>query len=126
MPRERPRERRLTGKDLIVWLKDNPPRPRPGRPASARALTSPVCFKEKTGTDFQVVPYRAVGPATIDLVAGQIDIMFDEASNSLPQYRKCDQAFAVTSPTRLASAPDIPTVDEAGLSGLYVSCWPGI
>ncbi|MGY4430240.1 tripartite-type tricarboxylate transporter receptor subunit TctC [Bradyrhizobium sp. F1.13.1] len=63
----------------------------------------------------------------IDLVAGQIDIMFDQASNSLPHYKNgAIKAFAVTSPTRLASAPDIPTVDEAGLPGLYISYWHGI
>jgi tripartite-type tricarboxylate transporter receptor subunit TctC len=73
------------------------------------------------------VPYRGAGPAMIDLVAGQIDIMFDQASNSLPQYKNnAIKAFAVTSPTRLASAPDIPTVDEAGLPGLYISYWHGI
>lgn len=63
----------------------------------------------------------------IDLVAGQIDIMFDQASNSLPHVKSgAIKAFAVTSPTRLASAPDVPTVDEAGLPGLYISYWHGI
>ena len=63
----------------------------------------------------------------IDLVAGQIDIMFDQASNSLPQCKTArSRRVAVTSPTRLASAPDIPTVDEAGLPGLYISYWHGI
>jgi len=73
------------------------------------------------------VPYRGAGPAMIDLVAGQIDIMFDQASNSIQQYKNgAIKAFAVTSPTRLASAPDVPTVDEAGLPGLYISYWHGI
>jgi|SRR5512143_851290 tripartite-type tricarboxylate transporter receptor subunit TctC len=63
----------------------------------------------------------------IDLVAGQIDLMFDQATNSLPQIRNgAIKAFAVTSPTRLASAPDIPTVDEAGLPGLHIAYWHGI
>src|SRR5260370_16051077 len=60
-------------------------------------------------------------------MAGHIDLMFDQATNSLPQVRGGNvKAFAVTSPTRLASAPDIPTVDEAGLPGLYISYWHGI
>ncbi len=53
--------------------------------------------------------------------------MFDQATNSMPQYKNgAIKAFAVTSPTRLASAPDVPTVDEAGLPGLYISYWHGI
>ena len=73
------------------------------------------------------MPYRGAGPAMNDLIAGQIDIMFDQASNSLPQVRGGTiKAFAVTARTRLPSAPDIPTVDEAGLPGLYTDYWHGI
>src|SRR5258706_79691 len=62
-----------------------------------------------------------------DLMAGHIDLMFDQATNSLPQVRGGNvRAYAVTSRTRLASAPDIPTVDEAGLPGLYIAYWHGI
>jgi tripartite-type tricarboxylate transporter receptor subunit TctC len=59
-----------------------------------------------------------------DLVAGQIDLMFDQAANSLPQVRNGNvKAFAVTAKTRLPSAPDIPTMDEAGMPGFYISVW---
>ena len=59
-----------------------------------------------------------------DLVAGQIDIMFDQAGNSLPQVQSGTiKAYAVTAKTRLPSAPDIPTVDEAGLPNFYISVW---
>jgi tripartite-type tricarboxylate transporter receptor subunit TctC len=62
-----------------------------------------------------------------DLVGGRIELMFDQASNSIPQLRnKRIKAYAVTAKTRLASAPEIPTVDEAGLPGLYLSIWYGI
>ena len=62
-----------------------------------------------------------------DLAAGQIDFMIDQASNSLPQVRGGRiKAFAVTSKTRMAAAPDIPTVYEAGLPGFYVAVWHGI
>jgi tripartite-type tricarboxylate transporter receptor subunit TctC len=115
-------------KEMIAWLKANPGKATAGTAgAGTGAHVAGVFFKEKTGTDFQFVPYRGAGPAMIDLVAGQIDIMFDQASNSLPHYKNgAIKAFAVTSPTRLASAPDIPTVDEAGLPGLYISYWHGI
>ncbi len=117
-----------TLKELIAWLKDNPGKATAGTSgAGTGAHVAAVFFKEKTGTDFQFIPYRGAGPAMIDLVAGQIDIMFDQAANSLPQYKNgAIKAFAVTSPTRLASAPDVPTVDEAGLPGLYISYWHGI
>jgi tripartite-type tricarboxylate transporter receptor subunit TctC len=62
-----------------------------------------------------------------DLLAGQIDIMLDQASNVLPQLRAgAIKAFAVTAKERLPSAPEVPTVDEAGLPGLYVSVWHGV
>src|SRR5947207_6345568 len=62
-----------------------------------------------------------------DLLAGQIDLTFDQAGNSLPQVRAGKiRAYAVTAKTRLASAPDIPTVDEAGLPGFYISVWHGL
>ena len=61
-----------------------------------------------------------------ELIAGRIDILFDQASNSLPQVRgKTVTAYAVTAKTRLAAAPDIPTVDEAGLPGFYIAVWHG-
>ncbi len=61
------------------------------------------------------------------MIAGQIDIMFDTSANSLPQARSGNvKAFAVTSKARLAAAPDIPTVDEAGLPGFHISNWRGL
>lgn len=115
-------------KELIAWLKDNPNKASAGTAgAGSGAHVAGVFFKTRTGTEFQFVPYRGAGPAMIDLVAGQIDLMFDQASNSLPQIKNGTiKAFAVTSPTRLAAAPDIPTVDEAGLPGLYISYWHGL
>jgi len=63
----------------------------------------------------------------LDLVAGQIDMMLEQASNVLPQLRgDTIRAYAVTARTRIASAPDIPTVDEAGLPEFYISVWHGL
>jgi tripartite-type tricarboxylate transporter receptor subunit TctC len=62
-----------------------------------------------------------------DLLAGQIDLLFDQASNALPHVKAGRiRAYAVTAKTRLDAAPDIPTVDEAGLPGFYVSVWHGL
>jgi tripartite-type tricarboxylate transporter receptor subunit TctC len=59
-----------------------------------------------------------------DLLAGRIDFLFDQPSDALPQIRSgAIKVFAVTAGTRLAIAPDIPTVDEAGLPGLYITPW---
>lgn len=114
--------------ELIAWLKENPGRASQGTAgAGSPAHVSGLYFQEKTGTRFQFVPYRGAGPAMQDLVAGQIDVMLDQASNSLPQVRAGTiKAYAVTANTRLAAAPDIPTVDEAGLPGFDVSVWHGL
>jgi tripartite-type tricarboxylate transporter receptor subunit TctC len=115
-------------KELIGWLKDNPNKATAGTagPGSG-AHVAGVFFQNQTGTGFSFVPYRGAGPALNDLMAGHIDLMFDQATNSLPQVRGGNvRAYAVTSRSRLASAPDIPTVDEAGLPGLYIAYWHGI
>ena len=115
-------------KQFIAWLKENPNKATAGTagPGSGSHVAG-VFFQKMTGTSFSFVPYRGAGPALNDLMAGHIDLMFDQASNSLPQVRGGTvKAFAVTAPARLASAPDIPTVDEAGLPGLYIAYWHGI
>jgi tripartite-type tricarboxylate transporter receptor subunit TctC len=86
-----------------------------------------VLFQQMTGTSFHFVPYRGLGPMMQALGAGQIDLIFDQVSNSLPQIRAGTiRAYAVTGKKRLAAAPDIPTVDEAGLPGFHVSVWHGL
>jgi tripartite-type tricarboxylate transporter receptor subunit TctC len=115
-------------RELIGWLRDNPNKATAGTagPGSG-AHVAGVFFQNLTETSFSFVPYRGAGPALNDLMAGHIDLMFDQATNSLPQVRGGNvKVFAVTSRTRLASAPDIPTVDEAGLPGLYIAYWHAI
>ncbi len=86
-----------------------------------------ILFQNITGTDIQIVPYRGAAPRMQDMLSGQIHLAFDQAASSLPQVRGGNlQAYAVTSRTRLAVAPDIPTVDEAGLPGFYISVWHGL
>jgi tripartite-type tricarboxylate transporter receptor subunit TctC len=73
------------------------------------------------------VPYRGTDPALLDLMAGRIDMMFDQVSEATQRVRDNQiRAFAVTAKTRLKSLPDIPTVDEAGLPGLYINIWYGL
>ena len=113
---------------LITWLKDNPSQASQG-PAGAgsAAHISGAYFQKATGTSFQFVPYRGAAPAMQDLVAGQIDLMFDQVGNALPQVRGgAIKAYAITAKQRLGIAPDIPTVDEAGLPGFYISVWRGL
>jgi tripartite-type tricarboxylate transporter receptor subunit TctC len=115
-------------KDLIAWLRANPDKASAGTsgPGSVGHVVG-VFFQKETGTRFTFVPYRGVGPAIQDMIAGQIDIMFDTSANSLPQVRSGNvKAFAVTSKTRLPAAPDIPTVEEAGLPGFNISNWRGL
>lgn len=113
---------------LIDWLKGNPDKASQGTAgAGSAAHVSGAYFQKVTGTRFQFVPYRGAAPAMQDLLAGQIDLMFDQVGNALPQVQnKRIKAYAVTAKTRLAAAPDIPTVDEAGLPGFYISVWRGI
>jgi tripartite-type tricarboxylate transporter receptor subunit TctC len=112
-------------KELIAWLKANSATATQGTAGhGSGSHVSGVYLQKITGTSFQFVPYRGAGPAMQDLVAGQIDIMVDQAANSLPQVRAGTiKAYAVTDKMRLAAAPDIPTVDEAGVPGLHISIW---
>jgi len=113
---------------LVDWLKANPDKAAAGTAGVGSAShIGGIYFQNATGTQFRYIPYRGTGPAMQDLVGGRIELMFDQASNSIPQLRNGRiKAYAVTSKTRLASAPEIPTVDEAGLPGLYLSIWYGI
>ena len=114
--------------ELIAWLKANPGKASQGTAGvGSPAHVSGAYFQKETGTRFQFVPYRGAAPAMQDLIAGPIDLMFDQAVNSLPHVRGGKiKAYAVTANTRLASAPEIPTVDEAGLPGFYISIWSGM
>jgi tripartite-type tricarboxylate transporter receptor subunit TctC len=115
-------------KEFIAWLKANPATATAGTAGAGSAShIAEIFFQRLTGTTFALVPYRGTGPAMNDLVAGQIDLILDQASNSMAQVRAGTiKAYAVTAKTRLPAAPDIPTVDEAGLPGLYISVWYGL
>jgi tripartite-type tricarboxylate transporter receptor subunit TctC len=93
-------------KEMIAWLKANP---------------------DNTGMSFQFVPYRGGAPASQDLVAGNVDLMCDLAANSLPFVRTGQiKAYAVMAKARWFAAPDVPTIEEMGVPGLYMSFWHGV
>jgi len=114
--------------DLIAWLKANPNKASAATvgPGSGAHLCG-IYFQENTGTHFQFVPYRGGSEPMQDMVGGRIDLMCDQASNSLPLVR-ADQikAFAVLAKKRWFAAPDVPTVEEAGLPALHFSFWHGL
>jgi tripartite-type tricarboxylate transporter receptor subunit TctC len=112
-------------KGLIAWLEANPDKASAGTGGTGGvAHVGGVFFQKETGTRFQFVPYRGTNLAQQDLIGGQIDLLFDQAVSALTNVKAGKiRAYAVTAKTRLGSAPDIPTVDEAGLPGFYMSVW---
>jgi tripartite-type tricarboxylate transporter receptor subunit TctC len=115
-------------KELIAWLKANPDKAAAATvgPGSGSHLCG-IYLQNNTGTRFQFVPYRGGSPAIQDLVAGQVDMMCDMSSNSLPHVRTGQiKALAVMAKSRWFGAPDVPTVDEMGVPGLYISFWHGL
>jgi tripartite-type tricarboxylate transporter receptor subunit TctC len=114
-------------RELIAWVKASPRPVTAGTPGiGSIPQVAGILFENLTGTRLQFVPYRGAAPALQALIAGQIDIMFDQVWNSLAQVRAGTiRAYAVTAPTRLDSAPDIPSMDEAGLPGLHATVWNG-
>jgi tripartite-type tricarboxylate transporter receptor subunit TctC len=114
--------------EFITWLRANPDKASQGT-AGVGGLghVTGLVFQRETGTRFQFVPYRGGGPALQDLLAGRIDLEMEPSSNFIEQLRARNlKAFAVTAKTRLATAPDVPTVDEAGLREFYRSIWIGL
>jgi len=115
-------------RELIAWLKANPGKASQGNPgAGSTGHITGVRFQRETGTQFQSIPYRGGGPAIQDLVAGHIDLMIEPSSNFSQLISSGTvKPYAVAAQARLPAAPNVPTVDEAGLAGFYVSLWIGL
>ena len=115
-------------KELLAWLKSRPSPPTAGTAgAGSGSHIAGLYFENVSGIKLQYVPYRGTGPALNDLVAGQIDIIVDQTSNSINQVRAGNiRAYAVTDSKRVANAPEVPTVDEAGLPGFHMTLWSGL
>ena len=111
-------------KELITWLKANPNKASAGIIAMGFRLEA-AFFQKETGTQLAPVPYRGGAPAVQDLMAGQIDLLFG-TPDQLPLMRAGSiKAYAVTSDSRLALAPEIPTFAEMGLPAVSFSHWAG-
>jgi tripartite-type tricarboxylate transporter receptor subunit TctC len=115
-------------KELIAWLKTNQDKVSVGTSGvGGTSHVAGVFLQNAIGARFQYVPHRGAGRAIDDLVAGHTDLMVDASPNVLPHLRAGRiKAYAVMTTSRLAAAPDIPTVDEAGMPGLYLSIWVGL
>ena len=112
-------------RELVAWMKANP-----GKinfvDQNAAARVTGVLFEKLTGQKPQFIPYRGAGPAMTDLVSGQVDLLVVQGAVALPQIRGGKiKAIANLSPQRSPSMPDIPTSDETGVPGLYMSGWFG-
>jgi tripartite-type tricarboxylate transporter receptor subunit TctC len=114
--------------EFLAWLKAQPAPPTAGTAgAGSGSHIAGLYFENVTGIKLQYVPYRGTGPAMNDLVAGQIDLIVDQTSNSIGQVRAGTiRAYAITDSRRVESASDIPTVDEAGLPGFHMTLWSGL
>jgi tripartite-type tricarboxylate transporter receptor subunit TctC len=111
--------------ELIAWLKAHPNQVTAGTGGvGAPSHVAALLFEHITGTTLQLVPYRGAGPALQDLVAGHVDMMITGPSIALQQMQNGNlKILAVAAKTRLASLPEVPTVDEVGPVGFYVSVW---
>src|SRR3982074_1097423 len=114
--------------ELLAWLKA---RPTPATAGTAGAGSGShiagLYFENVSGIKLQYVPYRGTAPAMNDLVAGQIDLIVDQLSNSINQVRAGTiRGYAVKDAKRAESATDVPTTDEAGLPGFHMTLWSGL
>jgi tripartite-type tricarboxylate transporter receptor subunit TctC len=113
---------------LVAWLKANPDKATAAVGGTGDITQiADLLFQQRTDTRFQLVPYRGTVLALNDVIGGRIDLVLMQSSSLLPQVGTGSlKAYAVLSPQRLAAAPEIPTIDEAGLPGFYVPYWFGL
>jgi tripartite-type tricarboxylate transporter receptor subunit TctC len=115
-------------KEFIAWLKANPGKASIGTAGvgSAPHMLA-LLFRKQTGTQFQLIPYRGAAPAMQDVMAGQIDATFITIGPALPHVLAGNmKAFGVTAAHRVAAAPQIPTMEEAGLNHFNFTYWAGL
>jgi tripartite-type tricarboxylate transporter receptor subunit TctC len=115
-------------KELIAWLKANPDKASIGIPAvGGTGHLAGLSFLKEIGSSAQFIPYRGNGPALQDLVAGQIDLQIEPASNFFAQAKAgAVKPFAITARKLSTAGGDIPTTDEAGFPGFHASLWYGL
>ncbi|HEY6702914.1 MAG TPA: tripartite tricarboxylate transporter substrate-binding protein [Xanthobacteraceae bacterium] len=113
-------------KGLVAWMKANPDKTTFVNQNAAAHVTG-ILFQQATGANVQFIPYRGAGPAMTDLLSGQVDLLVVQGAVALPHVRAgAIKALANLSPQRSPTMPDIPTSDESGVPGLYMSGWFGL
>ena len=115
-------------KELIAWISANQGKVLMGTGGvGASSHMGAIYFQNMIGAQFQYVPYRGGAPAMQALLGGEIDLYVTQVSNITAHVRAGRiRAYAVTARTRQAAAPEIPTVDEAGVPGFHTAVWHGI
>jgi tripartite-type tricarboxylate transporter receptor subunit TctC len=114
-------------RELIAWLKENPGKATAGTVGLGGPEITGIYFQKSTGTSFPFIPYRGGAPLYQDMLAGHIDLAFGQAASTFVHVRNGNlKVYAVMAKTRWPAAPDIPTIDEAGVPGLYASFWHGL
>lgn len=115
-------------KELIAYVKAN--KEKVNLANAGLGAASHLCgmlFMSAIHTDFTTIPYKGTGPAMNDLLGGQVDFMCDQTSNTISQIKAGKvKVYGVTTKTRVAALPDVPTLQEAGLPGFEVSVWQGL
>jgi len=112
-------------KGLVAWMKANPGKITFVNQNAAAQVTG-ILFEQATGQKVQFIPYRGAGPAMTDLISGQVDLLVVQAAVALPQVQAGTiKSIVNLSPRRSPALPDIPTSDEGGVPGLYMSGWFG-
>jgi tripartite-type tricarboxylate transporter receptor subunit TctC len=113
-------------KSLIAWMKQNPGDAKFVN-QNAAAQVSGLLLQKLTDTKVLFIPYRGAGPAMTDLISGQVDLLVAQGAVTLPQIRAgAIKAIVNMSPQRSGAIPEIPTSDESGVPGLYMSGWFGL
>jgi len=112
-------------RELVAWLRANPDKATAATVGAAGgAQVSSIYFQNEIGGKLRFVPYRGGGPAVQDMAAGRVDLMLDQAANALgPVQAGTIRAYAVMAKERWAALPEVPSIDESGVPGLYVSYW---
>jgi tripartite-type tricarboxylate transporter receptor subunit TctC len=113
-------------KELVAWLKANPDQATSATAGiGSIAHLASVYFQDKTGATLRIVPYRSGAAGLNDVIAGHVSVMFDQLTGSSAELYRSGKLrpFALAAKSRQPLIPDVPTVDEAGLPGLYISTW---
>jgi len=114
-------------KELVAYAKANPGKLNYGAVIGTPPHMSGEMFRHITGANIVFVPYKTASQATIDVLAGQMNMTFEGTTAIVPHIKSGQvRALAVTSPTRIPEIPDVPTMDELGYPGMPPDSWQGI